>query len=44
MNTKARKKCWKCNNCGVRAISMLQGYANLDITQAVALIQKGSEE
>jgi len=28
---------------GVRAISMLQGYANLDIVQAVALIQKGGE-
>jgi len=29
---------------GVRAISMLQGYANLDIVQAISLIQEGGEE
>ena len=29
---------------GVRAISNLKGYKNMDIVQAIALIQKGDEE
>jgi len=29
---------------GVRAKSNLKGYTNVDIVQAIALIQKGDEE